>query len=410
MSPPVAALHPATTVRVLRNARTAPWATPAPTVEPAAVAAASRLRGRCARIAAGSPAGVTHRACPPPVVHARGADLLGDAARAADAYGPAAWAARRSDPNDPTGAAHRARSAAGSVRAAARAAAASSPTVPAAALWASMFDADPAVAVAAAANPVCPTDLLRAAAAGRRVLVGTPLAANPALPTELFAGVVAATALPVSLPQLAPLLRTGSTLATLSAAAAHPASPTPLLEALSRHPGPAIRQAVAANPACPPRLRLELRADNDRSVAAAACAADPSTVPTLAAAHRGERMCVLAAATNPNCAAETLAALVESCPGYAQRQAIGAHPACPADLREMLGGDTEPGVAAAAHAADPSSDPRRVARLGGHCDPAVRAGSAGNPVCPPAVLRRLDSDPHPRVRAMAAANPAQRSP
>ena len=411
----------------LRTARTAPWAALTPDGEPAAVVAVTLLRGRCAALAAGAAAGVTHRACPPSVVRARGMDVLGAADSAADAYGCAAWNARRLDPTDPTAAAHRPRKDAGHRDPTTRAAAASSPASPPAALWAAVFDDSVEVNIAAASNPACPSALLRIAAAWPRILVDAALASNPALPSEMFEGIVAGmvpavfwrprtTWLPHRGPAAAsrrwrkPRSNTRPTPAALSAAAAHPNCPPPLLEVLALHDDPKIRQAVAANPVCPTLLLARLRVDSDRGVRYAARAADHSTVPRLTGTQATERWCVLAVATNPNCPPELLGELAESCPDVLQLQAIAAHPACPAELRTMLASDIVPGIAAAAQAADPFSDRRRIARLAASGDPAVRTAAAANLSCPTDLLKQLANDTHPRVRAVAATNLSSTQP
>ena len=178
------------------------------------------------------------------------------------------------------------------------------------------------------------------------------------------------------------------------------------MEALSGHDDPEIRQGVAANPACSDDLRRRLRFDDDRDVAAAARAADPSMVPHLADTQTSQEMCVVAAASNLNCGAGLLAKIPQTRTGHYQRQIIAAHPSCPAGLRAELTRDSHPYVVAAAHAATPGSDPRRLARLAVNSDPVLRAAAAANPSCPPDVLDRLTRDAHPRVAAAAAANPS----
>ena len=409
---------------VLRTARTAPWVALAG-VDAAAAGSVARLRGRCARLAAGAAAGVAHRACPPSVLRSRSADMSGDAGGVVDARGSAGWQARSLDLGGLAVAAHRLRRNAEHPDWETRSAALSSSALPTVMLWPAVFDDDIGVNIAAVSNPACPHGLLRIAATLPRLLLETALAANPALPSDLFESLISRH-VPAGFghPQRQPPRRQGSgmdagprprrgqrsgarpAVPALLAAALHPNCPNVLMEALSGHDHPQIRQAVAANPACPDDLRRRLRFDDDRDVAAAARAADPSLVPRLADTQTSQDMCVIAAATNLNCDAGLLAKIAQTMTRDYPRQLIAAHPSCPTELRAELAWDSHPHVAAAAAAATPGSDPRRLARLAANNDPVLRTAVAANPSCPPDVLDRLTRDTHPRVAAAAAANPS----
>ena len=140
---------------VLRTARTAPWVALAE-VDAAAAGSVARLRGRCARLAAGAAAGVAHRACPPSVLRARSADVSGDAGGVVDAHGSAGWQARSLDLGGLAVAAHRLRRDAGHSDSATRVAALRSSAVPTVMLWPAVFDDDIGANIAAVSNPACP--------------------------------------------------------------------------------------------------------------------------------------------------------------------------------------------------------------------------------------------------------------